>query len=771
MSKMRYFSPAAKWSEALPLGNGKLAATVYGGIAEDRISLNDATLWSGYPRDYTNARNKDALSQARKLVFEEKYAKADAFVKKNMHGDYCESYLPLGDLIVTCAGAATAKNYSRTLSLDDAILRVENGGEERDAFVSRPSDALFYRIKFSKPSDVTVKARSKLKARAETFDKNLLFLTGFAPDRVVPNYRVAELYPVRYNEKKGMAFSMLCRVDTDGETVSSDSFLTVRNATVITLTVMTETGFLGFDQLPSRNTSALKSLLTDRMRRCRSDFETEQAAHTADFRSVYGRHTLRLLESGGRSAPPETADAETDAASDVKTLLKRAESGKTDAALVNLLYDYGKYLLVSGSRGSQPLNLQGQWNPSVRPPWSSNLTTNINYQMNYWCASACNLTECLNPFYKTLSEIAESGAKTARINYGFGGFSCNHNVDVWRMTTPVKGNPAYMHAPLCGVWIVNEALAHCVTSGEAPDEATLTALKDAVVFVLESLTERNGKLVTCPSASPEAEFLSGAKRCALGYASAFEIGLILECFRYAKIYLKDIRLLSDIRIASENLYGFTVGKTGLNEWHDDKPLAERGHRHFSPLYALYPAKIISYYGEEKLLEAAKKLFYDRMAHARNSIGWSAAWAMCLAARLHDGEKASALIDNFTSKSLFPNLFSFHPPTYFQIDGNFGFVAAVNEMLFYEEDGIVDLLPACPKAWKYGRVDGHKILGTELGMEWKDGVVVSVWANRPMRINARNLSPNVLARNVTVVERGIRKPTRGTESTAPQRSKR
>lgn len=770
MSKMRYFSPAAKWSEALPLGNGKLAATVYGGIAEERISLNDATLWSGYPRDYTNARNKDALSQARKLVFEEQYAKADAFVKQNMHGDYCESYLPLGDVVVTCADTAIAKNYSRTLSLDDAILRVENGGEERVAFVSRPSDALFYRIKFSKPSDVTVKARSKLKARAETCEKNLLFLTGFAPDRVVPDYRVAELYPVRYNEKKGMAFSMLCRVDTDGEIDSCGSFLNVRNATVITLTVMTETGFLGYEKLPSRNRSALKSRLTERMLRLSGNFEEEQAAHVADFRSVYGRHSLRLRESGGCSAPLKTADAETDAASDVKTLLKRAKTGKTDAALVNLLYDYGKYLLVSGSRGSQPLNLQGQWNRSVRPPWSSNLTTNINYQMNYWCASASNLTECLYPFYKTLSEIAESGAKTARINYGFGGFCCNHNVDLWRMTTPVKGNPAYMHAPLCGVWIVNEALAHCVTSGEAPDEATLSALKDAVIFILESLTEHNGKLVPCPSSSPEAEFLSGAKRCALGYASAFEIGLIAECFRLAKIYLKDIRLLSDIRIASENLYGFTVGKTGLNEWHDDKPLVERGHRHFSPLYALYPAKIITYYGDQNLLDAAKKLFCDRVAHARNSIGWSAAWAMCLAARLHDGEKASALIDNFTSKSLFPNLFAFHPPTYFQIDGNLGFVAAVNEMLFYEEDGIVDLLPACPKSWKNGRVDGHKILGTEFGMEWKDGVVVSVWANRPMRINACNLSPNVRFRNVTVVERGIPKP-RGAEHAVPQRRER
>lgn len=754
----------------MPLGNGKLAATVYGGIEKERIALNDATLWSGYPRDYTNARNKDALADARKLVFEEQYAKADAFVKKNMHGEYCESFLPLGDVIVKCAGAAIEKNYTRTLSLDEAIFRVENGEEERVAFVSRPSDALFYRMKLSKPCDVTVKARSKLRARAETSEKNLLFLTGFAPDRVVPNYRAAELYPVRYNEKKGMAFSMLCRVDSDGEIAASDTFLKVRNATVITLTVMTETGFIAFNQLPSRDTSALKSRLTEKMLGCGKDFEAEKAAHTADFRSVYGRHTLRLWESGGLSAPPETTDAETDAASDVKTLLKRAQTGKTDAALVNLLYDYGKYLLVSGSRGSQPLNLQGQWNRSVRPPWSSNLTTNINYQMNYWCASSCNLAECLSPFYKTLSEIAESGAKTARINYGSHGFCCNHNVDIWRMTTPVKGNPSYMHAPFCGVWIVNEALAHCLTSGEAPDEATIKALQDAVTFVLESLTEWDGKLVTCPSSSPEAEFLSGAKRCALGYASAFEIGLIVECFRLAKIYLKDVRLLSDIRIASENLYGFTVGKTGLNEWHDDKPLAERGHRHFSPLYALYPAKIISYYGEEKLLDAAKKLFADRMTHARNSIGWSAAWAMCLAARLHDGKKTSELIDNFTAKSLFPNLFAFHPPTYFQIDGNFGFVAAVNEMLFYEEDGIVDLLPACPKTWKSGRVDGHKILGTELGMEWKDGLVVSVWANRPIAIHATNLSPNVRFTNVTIVERGIRKP-RGSENAVPQRSER
>lgn len=732
MSRMIYRKPAKRWKEALPLGNGSLGAMVYGGIKKERISLNDATLWSGYPRDYDDPNSAESLNVARELIFDGKNVEADAFVMKNMGGEYSQSFLPLADLTIRTS-AKKSKYYSRVLDLNEGVLSIKNGNNVKECFVSYPSKAMYYKMTFSSYQDVKISFKSKLRSGVSA-DGDTLIVSGNAPDNVIPNYVRSELRPIKYNESKGMAFGAGVKAVCDGEILRSKKSIVLKRVKNVVLKIVTATGFVGYDKMPSTDLKVCEQELKNKLNSLPFDYEIEKTKHTKDFSSIYKRQELNLC---GQEQ-------------DVKSLLDKAKRGYLDTYLVNLLYDYGKYMTLSGSRDSQPLNLQGLWNRSIRPPWSSNLTTNINYEMNYWATAACSLDECLIPFYKTLQEIAQRGEKTARVNYGADGFCCNHNVDIWRMTSPVKGNPAYMYAPLCGVWIANEAYAHNITQKGFADKSTVEIIEQAAKFCLDYMTERNGELVTCPSASPEAEFMKDGKRVALDYASAFEMGLIMQCFDNALKSSQDKMLKDKITSAKILMRKFTDTSTGINEWHDDKNIAEKGHRHFSPLYALYPAKVIGYYGGKDELIWSKKLFDYRMSNSSHSIGWSAAWAICIAARLHDGERAYSYMKRMTEKSLFPNLFGYHPPIYFQIDGNLGFVAGVNEMLFYEEDGVIDVLPACPSVWSKGSVKGHKIIGATVDMKWKDGKVVEITADKPIKVRKLNIDKDVKTKNVEFI---------------------
>lgn len=735
MNKLIYHSPAKRWKEALPLGNGKLAAMIYGGIEKERIALNDATLWSGYPNEYTNSKSAEFLDSARKLIFEGKNLQADRFVKNKMHGEYSQSFLPLADIVILTQ-SKLKKGYSRILDLENALFTVENEGEKREAFVSNPENAMFYRISFADKKDITISAESLLKSKTETAE-NEIILSGFAPDIVVPNYVRGCMHPVKYNEKKAMAFVMLVRVETDGKIISSQKKLTIKSAKNVLLKIVTQTGFCGYDRLPTRNLQEIKLRSKKNIAALSKHYCDAFDKHVKDYSLLYKKHTLNLFDNEEK---------------DVCSLLREAKIGNVCNSLISLLYNFGKYLTISGSRNTQPLNLQGQWNHSIRPPWSSNLTANINFEMNYWATAACNLEECLLPFQKAVLEIAESGERTAKINYGAKGFACNHNVDLWRMTTPVKGNPAYMFAPLCGAWLANELCTQQKTLNGDIDESARRVIESAAEFALDYLVEFDSKLVTCPSASPEAEFLSSGKRCALDYASAFEMGIIRECFTNVITFGKNEVLKHRIENALLKLYDFAITENGLCEWHDEKTIAEKGHRHFSPLYALFPGHEIKYYQTPSLLKAAEKLFFYRLENAHNSIGWSAAWAICLCGRLHRKEQAYAIMKNMLAHSILPNLFGYHPPAYFQIDGNLGFVAGVNEMLFYEEDGVIDLLPACPSQWKRGMVIGHKINGACVSIEWENDMIIKVISDQKIQVNGKNVAPNAQLSNVEIVKR-------------------
>lgn len=732
MIGLKYCSPATSWFSALPLGNGKTAVMVYGGKRKEKLCFNDATLWSGYPQIHDRKQAFENLQKARQLVFEEKYQEASAFVQNNLYGNYSEAFMPLGDLNIVIRAEKT-EGYSRCLDLENAVVTVKDDCIVRRAYVSYPDKVAVYSMSSDKLFGIKIKATSKLKSKSSA-SGNTVCVYGNAPDYAAPNYLRTKLFPIRYDKKQAMAFCLASKVVSDGKIKTVGNELVVSDAKYIHIYSVTHTGFNGYDKFPQNNADKVKEECLGKLKN-EYDYKQIFARHLQDYKNLFDRHSLVLAE-------PDN---------DVTAMLGSAKNGKPSAAFINLLYDYGKYLTIAGSRDSQPLNLQGQWNKSMRPPWSSNLTTNINYEMNYWPTSAVNLKECLTPFYDSVKEIVERGKKTAKTNFNANGFCCNHNVDIWRNTSPVQGDARYMFAPLCGAWIVNEMCAHKLNSGEGFDDETKDALYQSALFILDYLVEYKGYLVTCPSASPENGFGGGVKEAVVAYASAFDMGIIRKCFEYVEMCDFDDDFKQKVREATQKLYPYQDTSIGIAEWHKELPSREKGHRHFSPLYAVYPAKSVGYYEDKTLTESAYRLFRHRMDNSHSSIGWSAAWAIALAGRFHDKAIADKVIKGMLAKSIMNNLFDFHPPTYFQIDGNFGFVAGINELLIYEEKGRVEFLPACTDLLKNGKMHGHIINGTEVNFEWKDGKVVSIEASKPLKVINKNISQNAILKNVILEE--------------------
>lgn len=738
MHIIKYNKPANSWKKALPLGNGFTGIMIYGSLKKERLCFNDGTLWSGYPKDYNSNESLENLERVRKLIFEGKNAEADALCEEKLTGFYSEAFMPLGEISLKFSGIDKT-DYSRSLDLSNAVHTVKSNGCTAEAFSSYPDKISAYRIKTKKPFSVKIKAKSKLKYQVDT-EKNNLFLLGNAPDYAAPNYLRTELRPVRYNEKKGMAYCLQTQVQTNGEISSKRSNITVKNATELTLYFATATGFNGYDKMPETNRNAVKQKCEFFLNSVNKDYDTLKANHVYDYDSLYSNQSI-------------TFNCDNDATAD--ELLKSVKNGGDEKALTELLYNYGKYMIISGSRnGGQALNLQGIWNNSVRPPWSSNYTVNINTEMNYWGASRSGLSDCIEPLINMVYETMQNGRKTAKINYGCHGFACNHNVDLWRKTPPVKGTANYMFAPLCGVWLSNEIYSHYKNGflEDYTDKIKEIVTKSAR-FACDFLVMHDGKYVICPSAAPENVFSHNGKGCKLNYASAFDMGLVRQAFQNALELSDDNDLKAEIKEKAPLLYPFKEGKNGICEWHTDYDTPEKGHRHFSPLYAFYPADVIGFYGNKEQTEWIKKLFHYRIDNSGQYIGWSAAWAICLSARLREKETAQKVIRSMLSHSVFKNLFCVHPPFYFQIDGNLGFVAGINEMLITEENGVIELIPALPKSYgNSGEVKNMVVNGAKISFKWQNGLITEIHSNKPVKILNEHLQSELITNeNISVEE--------------------
>lgn len=738
MKTIKYTKAAKTWREALPLGNGYMGLMIYGSLKKERLCFNDGTLWSGYPKDYNSNESLKNLERVRRLIFEGKKAEADALCEEKMTGFYSEAFMPLGEITLKFRGVDKAC-YSRSLDLSNAVHTVKSKGCTAEAFSSYPDKISVYRIKTDKPFSVKIKAKSKLKYEVDT-EKNNLFLFGNAPDYAAPNYLRTELHPIRYNDKKGMAFCLQIQVQTNGEICCTSNQIKVKNATELTLYFATATGFNGFDKMPETSRNTVKQKCKALLNSVSKDYDTLKTNHIDDYSSLYNNQRISF-------------NCDNDITADV--LLKSVKNGNDEKALTELLYNYGKYMIISGSRkGGQALNLQGIWNNSVRPPWSSNYTVNINTEMNYWGASRSGLSDCIEPLINMVYETMQNGRKTAKINYGCRGFACNHNVDLWRKTPPVKGDANYMFAPLCGVWLSNELYAHYKHGflGEYKEKIK-EIVTESARFACDFLVMHDGKYVICPSASPENVFTHNGKSCKLNYASAFDMGLVRQAFQNALELSDDNELKAEIKEKTPLLYPFKEGKNGICEWHKDYETPEPGHRHFSPLYAFYPANVISFYSNKNQTEWVRNLFKARTNNSTQYIGWSAAWAICLSARLREKETAQKVIRSMLTHSVFKNLFCVHPPFYFQIDGNLGFVAGINEMLITEENGIVELTPALPDNFgKSGEVRNMVVNGVKISFKWQNGLVTEIYSDKPVKILNKHLQSELITNeNISIEE--------------------